>query len=64
VGDITEPSLKKIKTNLYLIPGDVALSSYEDTLSGEWPNSMQDNNLYRPMRILSSFWQVMQMAAS
>jgi cellulose biosynthesis protein BcsQ len=24
---------------------------------------MGDNNLYRPMRILSSFWQVMQMAA-
>jgi chromosome partitioning protein len=23
---------------------------------------MNDNNLYRPMRILSSFWQVMQMA--
>jgi hypothetical protein len=24
---------------------------------------MRDNNLYRPMRILSSFWQVMQMAS-
>jgi chromosome partitioning protein len=47
-----------------LLPGDVNLSSYEDALSGEWPNSMGDNNLYRPMRILSSFWQVMQMAAS
>jgi cellulose biosynthesis protein BcsQ len=39
------------------------LSGYEDALSAEWPNSMGDNNLYRPMRILSSFWQVMQMAA-
>jgi cellulose biosynthesis protein BcsQ len=29
----------------------------------EWPNSMGDNNLYRPMRILTAFWQVMQMAA-
>jgi cellulose biosynthesis protein BcsQ len=64
VGDIAEPVLQNIATDLYLLPGDVDLSSYEDALSAEWPNSMGDNNLYRPMRILSSFWQVMQMAAS
>ncbi|MDR2390661.1 MAG: AAA family ATPase [Planctomycetota bacterium] len=63
VGDIAQPTLQNIATDLYLLPGDVILSSYEDTLSAEWPNSMGDNNLYRPMRILSSFWQVMQMAA-
>jgi cellulose biosynthesis protein BcsQ len=63
VGDIAEPVLQNIAADLYLLPGDVNLSSYEDTLSGEWPNSMGDNNLYRPMRILSSFWQVMQKAA-
>lgn len=63
VGDIVEPQLQNITTNLYLIPGDIELSSFEDALSGEWPNSMGDTNLYRPMRILSSFWQVMQMAA-
>ncbi len=63
VGDIAEPVLQNIATDLYLLPGDVSLSGYEDTLSAEWPNSMGDNNLYRPMRILSSFWQVMQMAA-
>lgn len=64
IGDIAEPVLQKITTDLYLLPGDIALSGYEDALSSEWPNSMGDNNLYRPMRILSSFWQVMQMAAS
>ena len=63
IGDIVEPNLQKIAPNLYLIPGDVTLSTYEDTLSNEWPKSMDDNNLYRPMRILSSFWQVMQNAA-
>jgi len=62
VGDIATPLLNNIATDLYLIPGDVALSSYEDALSNEWPNSMGDNNLYRPMRVLSSFWQVIQMA--
>ena len=63
VGDITPPKLQMIANDLYLLPGDVDLSSYEDALSSEWPNSMGDNNLYRPMRILSSFWQVMQMAS-
>lgn len=64
VGDIIEPQLQHIATDLYLLPGDVSLSGYEDTLSAEWPNSMGDTNLYRPMRILSAFWQVMQMAAA
>lgn len=64
VGDLVEPVLRNISTDLYLLPGDVLLSSYEDALSLEWPNSMGDNNLYRPMRILSSFWQVMQMAGA
>lgn len=63
VGDIAPPVLQKLAPKLYLLPGDVALSSFEDMLSTEWPNSMGDTNLYRPMRILSAFWQVMQMAA-
>lgn len=63
VGDIIEPVLQNIATDLYLLPGDVRLSRFEDALSTEWPNSMGDNNLYRPMRILSAFWQVMQMSA-
>ena len=63
-GDISPPLLHKITDDLYLLPGDMALSGYEDTLSGEWPGSMNDKNLYRPMRILTSFWQIMQMAAN
>jgi len=64
VGDILEPVLQNVATDLYLLPGDVNLSGYEDALSSAWPSSMGDSNLYRPMRILSSFWQVMQMAAT
>ncbi|MFA5985661.1 MAG: AAA family ATPase [Methylococcaceae bacterium] len=64
VGDIAEPILQNISTDLFLLPGDVSLSSFEDSLSAEWPNSMGDNHLYRPMRILSAFWQVMQMATA
>ena len=63
VRDIASPELQNIATDIYLVPGDVALSRFEDTLSAEWPKSMGDSDLYRPMRILTAFWQVMQMAA-
>jgi len=63
VGDIAEPRLQQMATDLYLIPGDVDLSGFEDALANEWPKSMDDKNLFRPMRILSSFWQVMKMGA-
>lgn len=62
ISDLAEPVLKKMGSDLYLLPGDVALSSFEETLSEVWPASMGDNNLYRPFRILSSFWQVIQIA--
>ncbi len=62
VGDIAHPQLQRIAQHLHLLPGDVALSSYEDDLSEQWPGSMKDNHLYRPLRILSAFWQVIQMA--
>jgi hypothetical protein len=62
VGDILEPQLVDISDKLALLPGDVELSTYEDTLSSQWSDSMNDNNLYRPMRILSSFWHIMQSA--
>ena len=64
VGDISEANMQSISDNIYLVPGDVALSSFEDQLSSEWPKSLDINNLYRPLRIISSFWQILQMAAS
>lgn len=63
VGDIVDPQLQNIATDLYLLPGDVALSGFEGLLSEVWPKALEEINLYRPMRILSSFWQVMQRAA-
>lgn len=64
VGDIDNPELEKVTQGLYLIPGDVALASFEDILSEAWPASMGDANLYRPFRILTAFWQVAQMGAN
>lgn len=64
VSDIVPPNLVSINEHLFLIPGDVGLSIFEDSLSEAWPKSLGDNiAIYRQLRILSSFWQVMQMAA-
>jgi len=63
VNDLLRANLQIISNNLFLLPGDVALSSFEDMISAEWPRSMASSNLYRPLRILSAFWQILQMAA-
>ena len=63
VGDILHPILYNINSDLYLLPGDVALSIFEDQLSEAWPKSLGDINIYHQLHILSSFWQVMQLAA-
>ena len=63
VGDVRPPALQEITASLKLIPGDLALSGFEDTLSGEWPNALGSTNLYRPFRMLTSFWTVMQAGA-
>ena len=63
VGDLLPPALQKITPSLRLIPGDMMLSGFEDTLSGEWPKSLDSSSLYRPFRILTSFWTVMQKGA-
>lgn len=63
VGDILGPQTRSINPRLHLAPGDLALAGFEDFLSQEWPNALGSSSLYRPFRILSSFWQVAQMAA-
>ncbi len=60
VGDLREPQVQRISESLGLIPGDLALSGFEDSLSSEWPNALGAASLYRPFRILTAFWQIMQ----
>ena len=66
VGDIKEPGLVRIADDLSLIPGDLALAGFEDTLSAEWPNALgsNSNELFRPFRILTAFSSVMQSGAA
>ena len=64
VGDILPPKIHKLDDGLGLIAGDLALASYEDTLSTEWPNALGSTDLYRPFRILTSFSTIMQQGAN
>jgi chromosome partitioning protein len=64
VGDIIKPITKRINPRLHLVPGDLGLAGFEDFLAQEWPNALGSGGLYRPFRVLSSFWQVAQMAAA
>ena len=64
-GDIKRPECARITERLHLVPGDLALSGFEDLLSQEWPNSLSgDADIqFRAMRVLTSLWQVAQAAA-
>lgn len=67
VSDIKTPTLTPISSTFYselrLLPGDLALAGFEDTLSAEWPNALGSTELYRPFRILTAFWIAMQEGA-
>lgn len=63
VGDLRQPEIQRVTEGLGLVPGDLALSGFEDILSGVWTGALGDTNLYRPFRILTAFWQVMQAGA-
>ena len=61
--DIKEPEVRRVADSLGLIPGDLALSSFEGNLSEEWPKALGDDNLYRPFSILAALWHIMQKGA-
>lgn len=61
IGDIADPHLEIVEDQLALLVGDLALSGFEDELSGEWPGCMDGKE--RSFRVISSFWRIMQRAA-
>ena len=63
VGDLRSPELQCITSDLSLVPGDLELAGFEDTLSAEWPNALGSSDLYRPFRILTAFSTIMQSGA-
>lgn len=62
VGDLQAPVLRKCGSGLHLLCGDLALSRFEDQLSTEWANCLGlDEGPYRAFRVVSAFWQVIQL---
>ncbi|MGD9855081.1 MAG: ParA family protein [Planctomycetaceae bacterium] len=61
-GDIGEPHVETINTRIGLIPGDLALSRFEDELSSAWPNCLDRKEA--AFRASSSFHRIIRQAAS
>ena len=62
LGDVAAPTLEFISDNLALIPGDMALSTFEDDLSQVWSGCLDRKG--RAFRVMSAFWRVMQEGAA
>ena len=60
-GDVAEPYTEEISDRLALLPGDLALSRFEDRLSQDWPKSMDGDEA--AFRVLSAFYRVLCMAS-
>lgn len=63
VGDFTPVNYVSMSERLALVPGELALSGFEDQLSETWSKSLDDRNLARQFRILTAFWRMAQEAA-
>ncbi len=60
-GDVADAHVEEIGPGLGLIPGDLALSSAEDELSGQWPDCLDRKP--RAFRVISAVWRVLERAA-
>jgi chromosome partitioning protein len=61
IGDVYSPHLERISHRLVLVPGDLALSNFEDQLSEVWPKCLDGDE--RAFRVTSAFWRIVQSAA-
>lgn len=60
VGDIRTPHVEEIVPGLGLVPGDLALSSFEDKLSDAWPRALDRDEA--AFRALSAFHRLARAA--
>lgn len=59
-GDVAKPHVEMIHERLGLVPGDMALSTFEDQLSEAWPKCHDRDP--RSFRVISAFYRVIQNA--
>ena len=61
-GDIAPPHIENLRRNLGLIPGDLALSRFEDLLSENWPKSLDGQEA--AFRVMTAFHRLILQAAT
>ena len=62
VGAVALTHVEQLEDGLHLIPGDLALSSFEDELNRQWPACLDGQE--RAFRVISAFWRIIQAAAA
>lgn len=60
LGDINDPHIEQITNNLYLIAGDLGLTSFEDRLSESWPKCLDHDKA--AFRVITAFYRIIQKA--
>ncbi|MEI6819337.1 MAG: AAA family ATPase [Verrucomicrobiota bacterium] len=58
IGDIAPPPVERIAPNLFLLPGDLGLSRFEDKLSDAWPRC--HNSDEAAFRTMTAFHRLME----
>lgn len=61
-GDIANPYVARITSQIGLILGDLSLSSVEDELSSQWPDCL--DRKARAFRVITSLWRMLEMGAT
>ena len=62
LGDIAPPHVEDISERLGLVPGDLGLSRFEDSLSATWPRCLSRDEA--AFRTVSSFYRILAQAAA
>ena len=62
--DLQPPAPKRIAAGLFLIPGDLSLAGFEDTLSDQWPKEQSSIGLCRSLRMQTGFHRLVQQGAA
>lgn len=60
-GDIAEPHVERVGKNIGLVPGNLALSRFEDLLSENWPKCLDGQEA--AFRVITAFHRIMHRAA-
>lgn len=60
-GDIAAPHVERISPNIGLVPGNLALSRFEDLLSENWPKCLDGQEA--AFRVITAFHRIMRQAA-